>query len=278
MLPGPGEEIAAFVIDLTERKRAEKSLRASETLYRTIARSIPGGGVYVVDKDMRYLVADGAVTEAFGLSREMLEGRTVSEVFHDQQRARMIERLNQNFAGEIVSYETEHNGRVYWTQQAPLFNSLGQAIIVTLDITERKKAEEDLRLLNLELEYRVQKRTSELAESRRRLQILTQRLVEVQEEERRAIARELHDRVGQTLSALNINLIIMRGQILPDLLERVGPRFDDSMQLVGETITLVRDVMSNLRPAVLDDYGLEAALQSHMDEFTDSLWDQGHLR
>ncbi len=55
---------------------------------------------------------------------------------------------------------------------------------------------------------------------------------------------------------------------MPDSLERVGPRFDDSMQLVGETITLVRDVMSNLRPAVLDDYGLEAALQSHMDEFT----------
>jgi len=89
----------------------------------------------------------------------------------------------------------------------------------------------------------------------------------VQEEERRAIARELHDRVGQTLSALNINLIIMRGQIPPESLERVGARFDDSMQLVGETITLVRDVMSNLRPAVLDDYGLEAALQSHVDEY-----------
>ncbi len=401
MLPGPAEEIAAFVLDLTERKRAEESLRASETLYRTIARSIPGGGVYVVDKDMRYLVADGAVTEAFGLSREMLEGRTVSEVFHDQQRLRMIERLNRSFAGEIVSYETEHNGRVYWTQQAPLFDSLGQAIIVTLDITERKHAEEALReseerfaqfmehlpglawikdrqgryvyanvtaerafnvpretlygktdydifpsevakqfkandeqalldgkgiqvvetlqqadgilhyslvskfpipgpdghveliggtavditerkqaeealqLLNLQLETRVVERTaalqkanSELLESRKRLQFLSQRLVEVQEEERRAIARELHDRVGQTLSALNINLIIMRGQLLPDSLERVGPRFNDSMQLVGETITLVRDVMSNLRPAVLDDYGLEAALQSHMDEFT----------
>ena len=401
MLPGPGEEIAAFVLDLTERKKAEESLRASETLYRTIARSIPGGGVYVVDKDMRYLVADGAVTESFGLSREMLEGHTVSEVFRDQQRARMIERLNRNFAGEIVSYETEHNGRIYWTQQAPLFDSLGQAIIVTLDITERKHAEEALRqseerfaqfmehlpglawikdrqgryvyanvtaekafnipretlygrtdydifppdianqfkrndeqallngkgiqvvetlqqndgilhyslvskfpipgpdgqveliggtavditerkqaeealqLLNLQLETRVVERTaalqnanSELLENRKRLQFLSQRLVEVQEEERRAIARELHDRVGQTLSALNINLIIMRGQILPDSLERVGPRFNDSMQLVGETITLVRDVMSNLRPAVLDDYGLEAALQSHMDEFT----------
>jgi len=150
-----------------------------------------------------------------------------------------------------------------------------EAINCLYDITERKQAEESLQLLNLQLESRVAIRTAELQdanmalrESRKRLQILSQRLVEVQEEERRAIARELHDRVGQTLSALNINLIIMRGQILPDSLERVGPRFNDSMQLVGETITLVRDVMSNLRPAVLDDYGLEAALQSHMDEFT----------
>ena len=54
-------------------------------LYRAIARSIPGGGVYVVDKDFRYLVAEGPVTEAFGLSREMLEGHTVAEVFPDER-------------------------------------------------------------------------------------------------------------------------------------------------------------------------------------------------
>jgi signal transduction histidine kinase len=146
--------------------------------------------------------------------------------------------------------------------------------VVFNDITERKRAEEALQSLNLQLETRVVMRTAELQdantalqESRRRLQILSQRLVEVQEEERRAIARELHDRVGQSLSALNINLIIMRDQLLPDSLERVGSRLGDSMHLVAETITLVRDVMSNLRPAVLDDYGLEAALQSYLDEY-----------
>lgn len=528
------ETIAERTWLAVEKLRINTALRESEALYRTIARSIPGGGVYVVDKDMRYIVADGAVTEAFGFSREMLEGHTVSQIFHGEQRSKMIERLNRNFSGQTVSYETEHNGRVYWTQQAPLVESIGQVIIVTLDITERKQmeealrqseerfvqfmehlpglawikdvqgryvyanvaaeeafntprqklygktdqevfpadianqfkendeqalldekgvqviemlqhsdgvlhyslvnkfpvpgadgeialiggtafditerkqaeaalreseesyrslfnlvpvavytcdadgliqeynqravelwgreparndpnerycgsfkiyypdgrfmpheicpmarmlngetlepqeldivierpdgvrrsviahplpvrnvrgeiveainclyditerkqAEEALQLLNLQLESRVAVRTAELQdaimalrESRARLQTLSQRLVEVQEEERRAIARELHDRVGQSLSALNINMIIMRDQLYPDSLARVGPRLEDSMHLVGETITLVRDVMSNLRPAVLDDYGLEAALQSHIDEY-----------
>jgi two-component system sensor histidine kinase UhpB len=106
-----------------------------------------------------------------------------------------------------------------------------------------------------------------LHESRRRLQILTQRLVDVQEEERRAIARELHDRVGQSLSALNINLVILDNQISDHVDQPIRTRLDDSMQLVAETINLVRDVMSDLRPPVLDDYGLEAALQSHLSAF-----------
>jgi PAS domain S-box-containing protein len=142
---GHSVRLVGAVIDITERKRAEESLRASESLYRAIARNIPGGGVYVVDKDFRYIVAEGPVTEAFGLTREMLEGHTVMEVFPGEQGEQMEERLRRNFAGETVSFETEHNGRIYWTQQAPLLDSIGQAIILTIDITERKQAEEALR-------------------------------------------------------------------------------------------------------------------------------------
>jgi signal transduction histidine kinase len=144
---------------------------------------------------------------------------------------------------------------------------------VEVDITARKQAEESLRLLNLELESRVEARTAELQvmnqtlrENRRRLQVLSQRLVQVQEEERRSLARELHDRVGQSLMALKLNLAIIQGEIARGYTEQIGARLADSIELATEVIMLVRDVMSNLRPTILDDYGLESALQTYISE------------
>jgi signal transduction histidine kinase len=107
-----------------------------------------------------------------------------------------------------------------------------------------------------------------LIESRKRLQALSQRLVEVQEEERRAIARELHDRVGQTLSALNLNLLIIKNGISEDTKQSIGPRIDDSIHLLTETISLVRGLMNELRPANLDDYGLKPALQAYIADYS----------
>lgn len=144
-MPDGSFGVVCYFYDLSEQKKLEAAVRASEALYRAIASNIPGGGVYVVDKDFRYLVAEGPVTEAFELSQQMLEGRTVMEAFPDERGERMMERLRRSFSGETISFETHFNGRTFWTRLAPLSDSIGQAIILTLDITERKQAEEALR-------------------------------------------------------------------------------------------------------------------------------------
>jgi PAS domain S-box-containing protein len=102
---------------------------------------------------------------------------------------------------------------------------------------------------------------------RERLQALSRRLVELQETSRRELARELHDRVGQSLTGLNLNLILLRSVLPPESAQRIGTRLDDSLRLVAETVDHIRDVMAELRPAVLDDYGLAAALRWYGEQF-----------
>ena len=295
---GLGEIIGAIncLYDITERKQAEEALRESEERFSAILRQATAG-IVLKDAEGRLKFVNQAFCNMLGYTESELLGKTVWELMYQDDVAeskRSFDRLMM----EGIPFKLERrflraDGLVIWVDASvsPVIDATGRpqsAVAVEVDITARKQAEEALQLLNLQLETRVRERTAELQalneslhdeirerrqvelaldESHKRLQNLSQRLVEVQEEERRAIARELHDRVGQSLSALNINMIIMRDQLAPDSLEKIGPRLGDSMHLVSETITLVRDVMSNLRPAVLDDYGLEAALQSHVDEF-----------
>ena len=117
------------------------------------------------------------------------------------------------------------------------------------DITERKKAEQEQKV------------------SGSRLRALSVKLQEVEEANRKEIARELHDRVGQSLTALNINLNILHNQLRPDQLEKVNTRLMDSIDLVEETTVNIRDVMAELRPQVLDDYGLAASLRWFRERF-----------
>jgi two-component system sensor histidine kinase UhpB len=116
-----------------------------------------------------------------------------------------------------------------------------------IDVTEQKTAEGALRAA---------------AEN---LQALTRRLVEAEEAERRRIARELHDRVGQNLSALNMNLDILLGSLKDAALRR---RLEDSLKLVDSTLQSIENVMADLRPALLDEYGLAAALAWYAGEYS----------
>lgn len=93
------------------------------------------------------------------------------------------------------------------------------------------------------------------------LRSLSRRLVEAEENERRRIARELHDRVGQNLSALGINLDLM-------LQDKTFDRLEDARGLVENTLQTIENVMSELRPPLLDEYGLAAALGGYAEQFS----------
>ncbi len=115
-------------------------------------------------------------------------------------------------------------------------------------------------LHSLELEEERKRAEEPLEEQAQRLRALSARLAEVQEAERKQLAQELHDRVGQSLTVLGINLSLIRGQI-PEGADLLRSRLEDSLLLVEETTGHIRNVMAELRPAVLDDYGLVAGLR-----------------
>lgn len=100
------------------------------------------------------------------------------------------------------------------------------------------------------------------------LRSLAMRLIEAEEYERRHIMRDLHDQVAQNMSALGINLSLVKAQMSKASVERVGPRIDGIMSQVERITEDVRRVMTALRPPVLDDYGLTTALRWYGAQFS----------
>jgi len=105
----------------------------------------------------------------------------------------------------------------------------------------------------------------EVDEARRRLHVLSLRLVESQEAERRHIARELHDEIGQVLTGLKLTLETKAGVASPEIAKA---NLDEAQQLVHHLIERVRGLSLDLRPAMLDDLGLVSALVWHFDRYT----------
>ncbi len=143
------------------------------------------------------------------------------------------------------------------------------------EVLARVRTHIELRRLRFDLEQRVAERTvqlrqseNQLRDSRHQLQELTAFLQTVREEERARIARELHDELGQALTALRIDLGWLRGKC-GTLGATVVERIDTAHALVERTIDALRRISEGLRPGMLDVLGLAAAIEHHVDEFSE---------
>lgn len=139
------------------------------------------------------------------------------------------------------------------------------AAIIALGETRRRE-NDALRRSQGELEERVKQRTADLDTANQGLRELTARLMQLQDEERRRIARELHDSVGQTLAALTMNLTAVSADI--DRLKQTAKTVTDSLALAQEMSKEVRTVSYLLHPPLLDESGLASALRWYVDGYS----------
>src|SRR5216117_3241773 len=240
----------------TERRQAEQAARESEQRYRTLLENAPEA--ILVHQDGRWIIANRAALKLLHAARvEQVVGRATLDIVHPDYRAIVRERIEREFATCEPAPLLEQqfiavDGTVLDVEVVGIPITLagrqGGQIIVR-DITERRQAEQVVR-----------EREAEVRRSRERLEALSQRLLKVQENERRLIARELHDQIGQALTAVKLNLESLRSG-------RRAKAFplDESVAIVEQLMEAVRSMSLELRPSVLDDLGLAAALRWYAD-------------
>jgi len=251
---GPGDATTppfgmAIVEDITERKRAEERLREYEKVVESLQEMI-----VVIDRDYRYLIANQAFLRYHGLQREQVVGHLVSELVGQDTFDRVTKsNMDQCFQGRPVTCELaltfSNLGRrdifgSYFPIEGP--SGIDRIAVVLVDVTDRKKAERDLQL------------------SFQELQALNAKLQSVREEERTRLARELHDQLGQALTAIGIDLAALKTTPARDELSR---KIDVISGQVYEAINSVRRISTELRPGILDDLGLAAAVEWAAEDF-----------
>lgn len=235
--------------EIAERRNAEKALHASETRLRAILDHSPAV-IFLKDLQGRYLHVNRQFERQFQLDRDQVIGRTDRDIFPRPQAI-----LFQNHDREVlrggVPLEFEEMARyrdgehISIVSKFPLRDPRGKIYAlcgVATDITERKRVEEALKNLS-------------------------RKILRAQEEERRRISRELHDEVGQSLTAISVTLATLRnnGAATSEHIRRVVA---GTQHLLEDTMDSVHRFARELRPAMLDELGLLPALRSHIKSFS----------
>jgi two-component system sensor histidine kinase UhpB len=250
-----GSAVARALAECRQRREhqaTQHALELSERRYRAIVEDQSELIVRVLP-DLTVTFVNGAYCRYYGGTLEQLLGQSLLEhvLPHEHDGVR---RLVAGISPATPTYDrdsqvTDASGALRWMHWAAhgLFaaeGALAEIQLVGRDVTELKRA------------------MDALGAARERLQGLSRRLLEVQEAERRHLARELHDDIGQGLTALKLNLeALTRGRDGAALKARIG----EALETTRHTIERVRQLSINLRPLQLDDIGLAAALRSHLD-------------
>jgi len=265
--------IAGFNIDITERKRIESELMETQSLYLSFIEQLPNA-VFRKDLQGRYVLVNSHFCELKGVSKEEFMGATATEiaakeilVHADNERSVKYAQSGEDVHKQILktgkSFESEEeyptpDGKVIYLHvlKMPVIDSNG-AIIgsqgIMFDITESK-------LIELALN-----------ESEEQLKKFASHLQNVREEEKIALAREIHDDLGQILVALKIDMGLLKQKVIKSNVfagsKDILAKFDNMVILIDDTIKTARRIMNGLRPEQIELLGFVEATKTYLLDF-----------
>ncbi len=240
-------------IDVTKRKKAEEALQKNGEKYLSLVEST-GDSIYLIGEDLTYLFMNQSHLLRYGKEAGEIIGRNYAE-FHSENETRdFANKIKAVFdTGRLLSYdyESERDGEYYLRSLNPVKGPDGKISAVTIisrSITERKKAEEELK------------------KSKKKLQYLSSQLIKAQEEERKRISLELHDEMGQSLTAIGLTIDQIEEALPSDLDPKIGNRLADIKSIALKSVDQLSELCLALRPSMLDDIGLIPTLRWHISK------------
>jgi PAS domain S-box-containing protein len=243
----------AYIRDITERKRVENAVKESESRLQSVLSSIDDW-VYVYDREGRFISCHPEPAKDIYEPKGDFIGKKHSDVMPARIEKMFSAAFKQNMKGIVADYEFSRDvsGKKKWinVKLSPIFidGEFNGSVAVIRDITQRKQVEQKLR------------------ESQKQLRALSVHLQYIREEERKDIAHKIHEELGQLLTAVKIDISWLQKQLLCHN-EIPDKKMGDILKLIDMSIQIVKGVSAELRPGLLYELGLLAAIEWQTEEF-----------
>ncbi len=254
-----GKAVQVIIRDITRQVKYDNELRESESRYRSLVELSPEA--IIVHSKGKIMYANKAASNLIGQPENSLIGMDIVELAPPEYRDKIRRKIQLGEKGEVskepimlTAKMPDGSIRYFETVGAPIkIKGKPAAQVIIRDITANKLYEDSLK---------------NYSEHLRNLNIHLQK---VREEERTKVAREIHDELGQNLTALAMDISLLKelaeetvgGKISIDILKKL----DSTSKLLEDTVSAVRKISSELRPSVLDSLGLLAAIEWQAEEF-----------